>query len=217
LKKAFAENGLIFELYSTSGKIGPGGSRNLGLLHILYRYVCFLDSDDVWEENVISSQLKSIRLNRCCAVCLSCYYFDRTGILNYSMLPKKISYTDFLHTNPINPSMAFFDMNKFENFRFEKKSPEDFRLWLTISKKYGDFICSEDFLVGVRRAPGSLSGNKFRSALWHWRALSDLIKMSFSLRCTFFAFYIVNAVCKRAFKIYRPIYLPKSFLRKICL
>lgn len=217
LKNAFKKNDLIFEIYTSKGKIGPGASRNLGFLHVKYRYVCFLDSDDKFEKQAISSQLNSIKLNKCFAVCLSCYYFNDSGILNYNVLPKKISYIDLLHTNPLCPSVILFDVSKIENIRFDNKGHEDYRLWLKISKKYGDFICSKNIFVGIRRSLGSVSSNKFRAASWHWKALSDVNKLPFTFRCIFFVMYIINALCKRICKTYKPLYLSAGYLKKLDL
>lgn len=217
LKNAFNNNNIKFEIYSTSGNTGPGNARNLGLRYVKYRYVCFLDADDIWDENFLNSQMSLIQLNKCPAVSSSCYYFNHRGILNYLKLPNSISYFDFLHTNPVVISGVLLDLRKIKKIIFELKGHEDFRLWLKLAMECGDFFCNKLFLVGIRREKGSISSNKIRAAFWHWSALYELTNLNFFSRTILFFMYILNALTKRTKKFYMPIYLPDYILNLIGL
>ena len=210
LRAAFKFHYLDFELYQTKGRVGPALARNLGLSHVKFRYVSFLDSDDIWDARLLQSNLDLIKEFKSVAVSSSCYFFNDTGVLNFSQLPNSLVYANFLQTNPVQPSMVLFDLSIAKSFFFENKGHEDLRLWLLLSRSYGEFICTQNYYVGIRRSVGSVSSNKFKAAYWHWKLLSDLTELSIAKRLILFIFYIFNALAKRYIHIYQPFFIPKS-------
>lgn len=81
------ENDDRFKIVKQKNK-GIGGARNTGLLYATGEYVCFLDSDDWWEENFLNVMISEIAKTKCDVVV--CAYQEVTEILEKRYIPNNL-------------------------------------------------------------------------------------------------------------------------------
>lgn len=69
--QTLADSNNNIRVFRNKNNLGPGGSRNVGLIHAHGQYVCFLDSDDRFAEGFLSSLQTHIK-----STCSDLVFFD---------------------------------------------------------------------------------------------------------------------------------------------
>ncbi len=122
---------------------GVSAARNRGVSISSGQYIAFLDSDDMWLPEKLSTQVAFFESNPDTFICQTEAIWIRNGIrVNPKKKHKKQSgmiFTPSLHLCLVSPSAVmlekeFFDM--FEGFDENLPACEDYDLWLRISCKY---------------------------------------------------------------------------------
>jgi len=116
--------------------LGVGAARNLGLTKASGKYVCFLDSDDIFLQGKLKNQLEFLEENNSFFMVCTNYYrvdsFDnlsrKTGL---SLDAGEIKYSNLIQTNSIALSSVMC-RNKAGILNFDKGIREDYKLWLSI-------------------------------------------------------------------------------------
>lgn len=180
---------------------GVALARNSGLDLAGGDYVAFLDSDDRWLPNKLELQLDLIKKNDVDVVFGSYYRFNDSGILNMVIVPEGIkTYHDLIKGNFIGNLTGLYNFKKFNKVRQKKIGAEDFLFWLEIfadTQVKGLGVKEPIAYYRVAEKGKSLSGNKFKSAIWTWNIYYNHLKLGLfkSLYC--FGFYIYHALMKR--------------------
>ena len=132
---------------------GVSRARNEGLARARGRYICFLDSDDLWDENKLQIQIQWMEDNTDCQVCYTDEIWIRKGVrVNQMNKHRKYSGDIFSYCLPmciVSPSSAMLRAELFEEVgNFDESLPacEDYDLWLRIAEKY-PFHFIEEFLI----------------------------------------------------------------------
>lgn len=126
---------------------GPALARNNSIKNASGQYLAFLDSDDLWFPEFLSTSLNKVKKSegfvfssykRCDEKTLKEIYGD-------FIVPNKVNYTDILKTNSISCLTAFIDMQKLgKEFMPNVLYRQDMGLWL----KYLDKI---NFAYGIQK------------------------------------------------------------------
>ncbi len=133
---------------------GVSRARNEGLSQARGRYICFLDSDDLWDKNKLKVQLQWMENNKDCQACYTDEIWIRNGVrVNQMNKHRKYSGDIFLHCLPlciVSPSSVILRAGLFDEIGiFDESLPacEDYDLWLRIAEKYPFHFIKEPLII----------------------------------------------------------------------
>lgn len=158
-------------LLSTPTNGGVARARNLGIEASCGRYIAFLDSDDQWLPDKLSTQFADEA-----STPLFSYMGYRHATIKpqdgkWIIPPATASYQTLLAGNPIGTLTVGLCRDLLANFRFPVRGHEDFALWLTLLKQVPCAIRAGDqrpYAV-YKKNVGSLSADKWRALHWVWK------------------------------------------------
>jgi len=133
---------------------GVSHARNLGIKLARGRYICFLDSDDLWVKNKLERQIGWMESHADCQICYTDEIWIRKGVrVNPMNKHRKYSGDIFPYCLPlciISPSSVLMRASLFEEVgKFDEDMAvcEDYDLWLRISLKYPVHFIEEKLIV----------------------------------------------------------------------
>ncbi|QDL54553.1 glycosyltransferase family 2 protein [Rhodoferax aquaticus] len=194
-------------LLSSIKNLGPAGARNLALSISSSQYVAFLDSDDAWKPDFLSSMFGEAKVKQSPFLISGAEFYSRGELKNILLLPKVLTMNMLLQTCPILVPAVLIDRCRTGDFKFPEVRQEDYALWLDIVNRVGEVHCLNRPLVSIHRRDNSVSSNKLDAALWQWRTLKQLEGVSLTRRVFLFSVYAINAILKRAKRNYTPLFL----------
>ncbi|PTC02969.1 glycosyl transferase [Vibrio mediterranei] len=172
-------------------------ARNLGLKAADGRYISFLDSDDVWLPNKLSYQIDTMNLEGYSVSHCSYVRIDKNGkCLNEVDVMRFVTYEDQLKSNRIPNLTGIYDRSYIDMVCQSDVGHEDYDMWLKILKQSPSIGVTIP-LAHYRVLSDSLSSNKIRAAVWHYKILKQQSNIGFVKRCYYFFTYIFNAILKR--------------------
>ena len=133
---------------------GVSKARNLGLDYAKGEFICFLDSDDLWNEKKLEIQLYWMESNIDSQVCYTNEIWVRNGV-RVNPMNKHRKYTGdiFRHCLAlciVSPSSVMLRkelFNKVGNFDESLPACEDYDLWLRIAVKYAFHFIEEPLII----------------------------------------------------------------------
>tara|TARA_Y100000389_G_scaffold205031_1_gene262178 strand:+ start:2252 stop:3007 length:756 start_codon:yes stop_codon:yes gene_type:complete len=144
--------------------LGVAKSRNIGIKHSKGSYVAFIDSDDIWKKNKLSSQLDFMKKNS--------YYFCFTsyGVINDKnklLKEKKVffdaDYSNLYRSNFIGLNTVMINSKILSKIHFPNlTTQEDFALWLKLARQGVKLKHLNKTLSFWRKTQNSLSSNTTR-------------------------------------------------------
>lgn len=186
---------------SNSTNMGVARSRNIALEHARGDLVAFLDSDDLWHPSKLEKQLDFMRKSGS-AITFGDYMrvsWDGRPLKRVRS-PESTDYRQMLRSNFIGNLTAIYDRKRLPELRFDHVGNEDHLFWLNALRRLDEPVFStpsEEPLASYRVSPGSLSGNKLRSAIWQWQIYRNHLQQGFLQSSIYMSFYAYHGVQKR--------------------
>lgn len=179
---------------------GAACCRNSGVLAARGRYLCFLDADDIWEENKLARELAFMEGGK--GFVFTGYEFadeDGQGLGKVVHVPERITYREALKNTTIFTSTVMLDRSVIadEDMMMPCIASEDTATWWNILKKYGSGFGLDECLVRYRRSAGTLSSNKLTAIkrIWNLYRSHEGLSLIKSLYCM--VFWAFRAVFRR--------------------
>lgn len=186
-------------LINNEKNIGAALSRNRAISESKGRFIAFVDSDDVWEKDKIEKQVGNLLNTDFVMSYTGINIVDDNGLhIKYQSVPDTMTFDKLLRNTAIATSSVVLDTSKI-SVPLEmpnRKTGEDYALWLSILKNCGDAKGISEPLLKYRRAQNSLSKNRLDSFgdLWYGQHVKNGISVPmFLFNYCCFAF---NAVKK---------------------
>ncbi|EEK76128.1 hypothetical protein bcere0009_49760 [Bacillus cereus R309803] len=144
-------------------------------------YMAFLDSDDLWPENKLESQLNFMKENNYAFTCTDYEQIDeKNNHLNKVIKTKeKTNYNGVLLSCPIGNSTVMYNVEKLGKFEVPNiRKRNDDALWLQILKKEKYVYGMPNVLMQYRVRNNSISSNKVDLIKYHWYLYREIENLS---------------------------------------
>ncbi len=150
--------------YITQENQGVSSARNIGIKEAQYEWLCFLDSDDIWEQDKIEKQIAFHKQN-------PHILFSHTDELwrfndkiikqkKHQLKPSGFCFKQNLPNTLIGASTVMCHKDIFDDiglFDEEMAACEDYDLWLRILEKYELGLINEKLIQKIAGHSGQLS------------------------------------------------------------
>ena len=180
--------------------LGPSNARNTAILATKGRYLAFLDSDDLWEKEKLTEQVRFMNKPGL-ALTYTAYTRinergDRLGLVEP---PRRVNYRMMLSSNHIACSSAIVDTTACGKALFpDLQMRQDHALWLQLLRSIAWAHGVSTPLMRYRVRPGSVSSNKWKAARYSWRLLTEIEGLSLPHALFHFVRYTYLAAAKRS-------------------
>ena len=159
---------------------GPAKPRNYGINKSKSNWICFLDSDDLWENNKLETLSKSIKKYNFDILCHNEYIqkSNKITIAKYGPFKKEFYKSLLIEGNSLSTSATMLS-KKFllkNNLKFNESykfvSVEDYDLWMLFAKKIANFLFINNILSTYIIHDKGISQNHNK----HLKSLKSLLK-----------------------------------------
>lgn len=179
---------------------GAARCRNKGVSCARGRYLCFLDADDIWEENKLERELAFISGGK--GFVFTGYEFadeNGQGLGKIVRVPEQITYHEALKNTTIFTSTVMIDRAIIADtdIMMPCVESEDTATWWNILKKYGMGFGLDECLVRYRRSAGTLSSNKLQAIRRIWNLYRKHEKLGIAKSFYCMVFWAFRAVFRR--------------------
>lgn len=179
---------------------GVSGARNTGLDLIGdARYVSFLDSDDVWCDTKLASQISFMKKFNIHLSYSNYAIFSTDPSINSRQLffKNKISYSDLIKSCSMGCLTVCYDVKELGKFKFEYHPKEDYICWLRILKRIPYAYNVGESLAFYRKSNSSLSSNKLKEAFKQFFVVRNIEGNNSIISLFYLIPYIINGLLKR--------------------
>ena len=181
LRKIYNSNKKI-KIIVNKKNIGAGFSRNRGIRESKGKYVCFIDSDDIWKKEKIENQINHMRKNNY-KISHTSYEIinDKNEIIGNRKAKDFYNIKDILTSCDIGLSSVILEKDLItDQIQFSNlKTKEDFVLWLKILKSRVIIGGLDENLLLWRKTKNSLSSSTIQKLFDGFRVYK--IYMGFNL------------------------------------
>jgi teichuronic acid biosynthesis glycosyltransferase TuaG len=196
--KAYADSDTRIKLFINAENGGAGISRNNSIKKAKGRYIAFLDADDQWLPEKLTTQI-SFMLKNDYAFTFTAYQKiegdEKKGIV---MPPESTCYKKLLSSNVIGCLTAVYDVEKLgKKYMPLIRKRQDMGLWLDILKTLPTAQSIPNVLA-LYRVDSGMTQNKLAILKWQWRFYRDVVKLNIFKATYHFFIYSVKGFLKHS-------------------
>lgn len=167
------------KLISYDKNKGPAYSRNLGIKEAQGEYICFLDSDDLWEKKKLKTQIIFMKKKNIELSCTNYQPFSVNKILKEIKPRNNYSFERFICDTSICTSTMMIRKRSLKNIRFVKGYKFDDYIFKCFLLKKNRFFTLNKNLVKYRIRPNSVSSNRIDNFFDVWKINNKIFKFNF--------------------------------------
>ena len=205
----YADNDSRIKLICAKKNRGSSGARNQAMEVANGEYFAFLDSDDIWHSDYLSTMMNHIKENDDESVAIYFSSYRRMNsdctkeLLKPYIFEGKRTFNQLLYHCPIFPSAAIVDISKLSEkifFKEELKAlRDDYTYWLDVMKNGLCAMGFSDVLVDYRMRDDSMTASKTKMIKPQWNIYRKVLKMNI-FKSTWYLFcWGVNGLFKYKF------------------
>nr|AXL04956.1 glycosyltransferase [Aeromonas hydrophila] len=175
---------------------GAGFSRNQSINRSSGKYIAFLDADDLWLPNKLSTQVFYMEQTGAVFSYTAYQKFSDAGLGGILMPPTRVTYKELLRGSVIGCLTAMFNAEVLgrQNMPLIRKR-QDMGLWLRLLQ-----LCKEAHgipqVLAQYRVDSGMSQNKFNAACYQWLLYRDVVGLNFMQSVWYFGWYALNGFIK---------------------
>lgn len=179
---------------------GAAVSRNNAIALASGRFIAFLDSDDVWDENKLSKHLSFMVKTD------SVFSFTHYTVVNsegetvteFAPAKDEYDYKMILKHCYIGCSTVIYNCERIGKFYMptDAVKREDFAAWLKILATGVKAVCFHESLTAYRVHSSSVSSNKFKIVKYQWRVYKRVEKLSLLKSLYYMAHWAIRGFFK---------------------
>ncbi|MDU4189071.1 MAG: glycosyltransferase family 2 protein [Aeromonas sp.] len=175
---------------------GAGFSRNKSISRSNGKYIAFLDADDIWLPNKLSTQVAFMDETNSLFSYTAYQKFSDAGLGGVIIPPPHVTYSELLRGSVIGCLTAMFNAEVLGRQTMPLiRKRQDMGLWLKLLKICHEAQCIPEVLAQYRTDSG-MSQNKLSAAKYQWRLYRDVVGLNLIKSVWYFGWYAINGFIK---------------------
>lgn len=186
-------------LFRLEKNAGAGIARNNSIQKAKGRFIAFCDSDDIWLSNKLEKQVDFMLTNNLPFTYGAYQKMNEKGEKGTIFYPpQEISYQDLLKTCSIGCLTAIYDTEKIGKMYMPSiRKRQDYGLWLLIFRKIKKTKGITNIPLAYYRVRAkSVSSNKIKAAIYHFKVLKQCGKVNTFKALYYFLHYAIRGFFK---------------------
>lgn len=188
------------KLFKIEKNSGVAVAMNTALEKASGTLIAFLDADDIWKPEKLEKHVEFM-LENGYAFSFSAYEIIKEKKNKIVRAPKSQNYSQYMRNTIIGTSVTMLDLDKIgKDFRMVNLRKDlDSMTWAKLLREGYIAYGLNESLALYRKVESSISNDKWKAAVNHWKNCREVEKLSFFKCLYYFIGYAFNATLKHFF------------------